>query len=515
MKGCIYIALTLFVAANLYSQNIDIGKGLLDDKDPHPMTPLAKPGYLQTVTDPEFGTTIRRITDIASEISGENAVIKPMYSTIQAWNADESLLILWQRGRGHLLFDGKTYAFVRELDINPSDLEHVIWHATDPDILFYPESVNLSGSWVEQLILYHVSTGTKEVVRDFSNDGVTGYHFGFGSDPMYSSWDSNVFGLTASENNPNMFTFCISDNTINATIANKNYGEAPMPSPDGTLFYYHGKVYNSNLIEVVDLGLGNSSEHASIGQLANGLQKYFCVQFNPGPNSPVGTLMMHDMQDGSYKVLVGESNGYPYPPSGTHICALATKAPGWVAVSIIGFDEDGQDVLDNEILLVNANEGEERVYRVAHHRSRRNNSPFGYWAEPHVVISPTGTRILFGSDWHEDTSVETFVVELPSYQHPTTITSRPASPAGFNLKQNFPNPFNPITVINYELAKSNWTTLAVCDVLGTELKTLVNEYKNAGTYKITFDAANFPSGVYFYKLTSGDFSKTKKMVLLR
>jgi hypothetical protein len=72
----------------------------------------------------------------------------------------------------------------------------------------------------------------------------------------------------------------------------------------------------------------------------------------------------------------------------------------------------GARLLDQEILLVNANTGG-AVCRVAHHRSAVG--PQGYWAEPHASISPTGTRIIFGSDWGGESRVETYVVELPSY----------------------------------------------------------------------------------------------------
>jgi hypothetical protein len=121
------------------------------------------------------------------------------------------------------------------------------------------------------------------------------------------------------------------------------------------------------------------------------------------------------MTDGSARVIVGPATGYPYPPSSTHVSALAFKKPGWVAVSIIGFQADGQDVLDNELVLADTNPGG-RVCRVAHHRSCMNNCPRDYWAEPHVVISPSGTRLLFGSDWGGGDTVDAYVVELPSYK---------------------------------------------------------------------------------------------------
>ena len=88
-------------------------------------------------------------------------------------------------------------------------------------------------------------------------------------------------------------------------------------------------------------------------------------------------------------------------------------------------------------------------------------------------------------------------------------------PAEFSLSQNYPNPFNPVTKIKYQLAKSSDVILVVYDILGREVTTLVNEKQDAGYYQVECNAINFASGVYFYKLTAGDFSETKKMVLLK
>ncbi len=85
----------------------------------------------------------------------------------------------------------------------------------------------------------------------------------------------------------------------------------------------------------------------------------------------------------------------------------------------------------------------------------------------------------------------------------------------FSLKQNYPNPFNPKTKIKYEIAKSGFVNLKVFDVLGREIKTLVNESQNVGTYEIDFDASHLNSGMYFYKLTTNNFSEMKKMILVK
>jgi len=88
-------------------------------------------------------------------------------------------------------------------------------------------------------------------------------------------------------------------------------------------------------------------------------------------------------------------------------------------------------------------------------------------------------------------------------------------PLRFSLEQNFPNPFNPSTVIMYQLSKSSYVTLKVYDVLGREIKTLVAERQVPGSHTATFHADNFPSGVYFYRLKAQGFNETKKLLLLK
>ena len=90
-------------------------------------------------------------------------------------------------------------------------------------------------------------------------------------------------------------------------------------------------------------------------------------------------------------------------------------------------------------------------------------------------------------------------------------------PADFQLYQNYPNPFNPETTINYQLPISGLVTLKIYDLLGREVATLVNEYKNAGSHNSQFSIRNYQlaSGIYFYRLQSGSYSETKKLVLIK
>jgi hypothetical protein len=88
-------------------------------------------------------------------------------------------------------------------------------------------------------------------------------------------------------------------------------------------------------------------------------------------------------------------------------------------------------------------------------------------------------------------------------------------PARFKQEQNYPNPFNPSTIISYQLPMINFVTLKVYDVLGREVKTLVNEREVAGNHSVTFNAGGLPSGIYFYKITAGKFTDVKKLMILK
>ena len=109
-------------------------------------------------------------------------------------------------------------------------------------------------------------------------------------------------------------------------------------------------------------------------------------------------------------------------------------------------------------------------------------------------------KLLGASYVHVPTSVKEAVTELP-------LT--------WELSQNFPNPFNPLTVIRYELPVAGMTTIKVYDITGALLKVLVSEELPAGKHEVAFDASELASGIYFYRLESGGYSMTRKMVLLR
>lgn len=109
------------------------------------------------------------------------------------------------------------------------------------------------------------------------------------------------------------------------------------------------------------------------------------------------------------------------------------------------------------------------------------------------------------------------IIMLPSNQNnsPSIKNNNNHIVTKYDLNQNYPNPFNPSTVISYQLPNVGKVTLKVYDVLGNEVVTLIDEYRNAGIYEVEFNGSNLASGVYFYRIQAGTFFDTKKMILLK
>jgi len=134
------------------------------------------------------------------------------------------------------------------------------------------------------------------------------------------------------------------------------------------------------------------------------------------------------------------------------------------------------------------------------------------WAEDMVLDDQNNvyvTGISIGSGSRED---------YLTIKYSQIIGIQPISteiPNTFSLSQNYPNPFNPSTRIKFAIPKSSFSELIVYDVLGRQVNSLVSEELKAGIYEAEFNASDFPSGVYFYRITAGEFLETKKMILIK
>jgi hypothetical protein len=157
---------------------------------------------------------------------------------------------------------------------------------------------------------------------------------------------------------------------------------------------------------------------------------------------------------------------------------------------------------------------EESVHLIYH-----SNQVAGYWDFDSIVYYKNqGLKYVkcfserMGNSHDKDewdaVLIDSHITGLNTEGDRTTINN-------YALMQNYPNPFNPNTTISYQLPKSGQVTIKVYDVLGNEVKTLVNEYKTAGSYLVNFDAGRLSSGMYIYKITAGGFTSAKKMTLIK
>ena len=115
----------------------------------------------------------------------------------------------------------------------------------------------------------------------------------------------------------------------------------------------------------------------------------------------------------------------------------------------------------------------------------------------------------------ETVSTDTIEVNTPNNQNGKINNRVFDSGDVFYLSQNYPNPFNPTTTISYSIKENGLVQLKVYDILGREVAELVNEKKPSGNYSVGFNAKNLSSGIYFYRLTSGNFSDTKELIIVK
>jgi len=213
---------------------------------------------------------------------------------------------------------------------------------------------------------------------------------------------------------------------------------APVPSASGKNFWHQGVVIDTDLkTKNFQLDMSSFSEHSSLGMTSGGQDAYYQVSFGSSPDGcngdadyGIGHLVEHNLETGGCRNIISQAKGYTYPTSSTHVSALAYLKPNRVAVSSIG--NSGQtSLLSNgaaapplfsEIYVAKTDPDDTVVCRYAHHRSFGKSATKGgyaaYFGEPHATISPSGTRVIFGSDWYNSGSVDSFVLELPDYVKP-------------------------------------------------------------------------------------------------
>ena len=132
-----------------------------------------------------------------------------------------------------------------------------------------------------------------------------------------------------------------------------------------------------------------------------------------------------------------------------------------------------------------------------------------------IINHPTDNQARFGFDLGAsafDVYFDNIRVNSGTF---VNIPETPAIPKSIQLFQNYPNPFNPSTIIKYELIVNSMVKLTVYDLSGRKIKELVNQQQGPGLHSVNFDASDLASGIYLYRLKTGSFEQSRKMLLLR
>lgn len=173
--------------------------------------------------------------------------------------------------------------------------------------------------------------------------------------------------------------------------------------------------------------------------------------------------------------------------------------------------EEGSDIIEcnlTDASTISISEGEAPLTG-----SFKPHSPLSVFSG----VNPSGDWTLTINDGFagNEGTLEEWGLRLYFDKATSIKNETPKIPTEFVLYQNYPNPFNPSTKINYSIKDQSFVTLKIFDVLGREIKTLINKVQPPGSYGVEFDATNLTSGIYFYRITAGKYTETRKMILLR
>ena len=258
------------------------------------------------------------------------------------------------------------------------------------------------------------------------------------------------------------------------------------------------------------------------------------IQFSKVDSTFTGILYFNSTEEGFYKILF-QQNGIDIPSKTFYSKLRFTSAGPVIVDSLYSAFQPAQSrfafrpylrnlgttlqitkpsirVICNDSIVTNISQYNLLAPTILPGQRVACQGATSIYYDPNLVNDTITFNIKFeiSSDgfkyWNMDTTI-CFIL--------TGIEDESLLPTNYSLEQNFPNPFNPSTKIKYSIPKSSQVTLKIFNTLGEEMETLVNEEKPVGTYEVNWNAANLPSGVYFYSLQAGDFVQTRKMILLK
>lgn len=526
------VLVTAFAASSCFAQSGGYSEGFTFTKvpdllsgtsTPHKLVPRNAPAAGETFFDDRFGTVLTCATE-ADYIHNRHE-----YSRFDPFNRDHSRIILDPERRWRV-YSTAAYPYNRlENLVMEIDLEEPRWDQQDPNLIW--------GLYDFQIRTVNVETKETVVVKDFSADPTLGPLIA--QEPVYrittrdegeTSTDKRywVFFLQGDERIDYVHRYIFTwDHKTDQIIG--LYEIAPNEvdvdyvglSPLGNWVIIGGDDYNQGNLKGLtvanreltdfrhvgfighqDVGLTTDSLEVLVGQ--NTATDYVDVVLL-GPNLQSIPLIRLLYEDAS-----------PYGmQSGLHV---SCNMPGYCVISTYieaGLPE--KNWLDRSIILVKLDLSEPTGYYLA----KVYGTTGSYYEETHATITTDGSKVVWASNWNKDVGLEqVFLMQLdmpPNWVQLVGVDDpRSEVPETIRLMQNSPNPFNPRTTIRYTVPTHGLVSVAVFDVLGNKVDTILNKQQPAGSYEVELAMrSDVSSGVYFYQLRASGFVETKKMVLLK
>ena len=392
----------------------------LANQDNAPIPALAKPAKGVPFTEPTYGTSVVRLTDHAAE--GLSGFARQDYSRRQAFNADSTRVLIYSISGHWHVYDAVTYQFIKTLTGPAGDAEPQ-WHPTNPDLLYYLPT-NGVGMQVRELT---VSTGTDRVMGDLS-------------ERLRQRWPTAHAAWTKSEGSPSAdgryWCFMVDDaswgsvgvvtwdrDTDSITGMLSTHGARPdhvSMSPSGNYCVVSGDSVRGTVAYSRDFQtrrkLLSKSEHSDIALDANGDDVFVAIDYQ----SSGGSLFMTHISSCKRTELF--STYIDQTATALHISGKAYAKPGWVLVSTYADyyapnpDLDTRRWLHRKVMAVQL-AANPTIRHLAHHRSYVGE----YWGEPQASVNRDFTRVVFNSDWGNDTAptdpldIDAYMISLPAW----------------------------------------------------------------------------------------------------
>jgi hypothetical protein len=477
------------------------------------MPNISQPDVGYTYADPKTGIQVTRISDA---LNSGNAGTFPDYSKRQAWNADQSLMILRTDDGFTLLLDGQSYQFISVLDGVVG--QDIFWHPSNPDFLYFsPDSI---------LYSCHIPTGDIDPIHDFapytfantngegnlSDDAryyaIVGQYYNYISGEVTFS-DILVYDLLTDEV---ISTMSIPQDSIwgfDWVSISRGGNNVVIDYADTETGRYHGvEVYDRmmNFIWQKPLGAG----HSDLGTDANGDEILVMDLYDEETNETV--YMKYRLSDGQETELLRTSLLFDQ-----HISLRNEARKDWCFISTFDYvDRLTDDSLswlpfEDEVFALKL-DGSGDVQRIAHHHSKRyspstpdpDNSV--YWSEPHATVDRNGKRVLWGSNWRQNmqnvNSVDAYIADfsnmlgfndLPDYNHTFVL---------------FPNPVTDYLNIHLDNFQGDYLQIKISDLTGREYCVLGYPMQNNGIFDAKVLLESLSPGPYSIQIQTQEGIQT-------